>query len=187
MQILKGEDGFYVSLEKALNEIDPLWHTYAGTLITGTHAVSPRVVDKAVEMLKESRLEDIPTLGICFGMQAMAIEWARNGLGIFDANTEEIGGGTLIVKALPGTMVGMRKVGNTLESHWNSYHVNIDDVKRWKNWSFVSTEKVVEVMELNGHPFYVGVQFHPEYQSSKDDPHPVLVEFVNQCKKCTVG
>jgi CTP synthase len=37
---------------------------------------------------------------------------------------------------------------------------------------------VVEIMELSGHPFFVGVQFHPEFKSSPLVPHPIFRGFV---------
>ncbi len=43
--------------------------------------------------------------------------------------------------------------------------------------------KIVEAIELTDHPFYIGVQFHPEYISRPLDPHPLFVEFVNVCLK----
>jgi len=42
---------------------------------------------------------------------------------------------------------------------------------------------LVEVMEINDHPFYVGVQFHPEYKSTVENPHPLFVAFVKAAKE----
>ena len=39
-------------------------------------------------------------------------------------------------------------------------------------------EDLVEIIELKGHPWFVGVQFHPEYKSTVMDPHPLFVDFV---------
>ncbi|GIT15437.1 MAG: hypothetical protein CM1200mP37_0180 [Chloroflexota bacterium] len=38
--------------------------------------------------------------------------------------------------------------------------------------------KLVEIMELKGHPFMLGVQFHPEFLSRPESPHPLFVEFI---------
>ena len=38
---------------------------------------------------------------------------------------------------------------------------------------------LVEVVEVPDHPWFVGVQFHPEYKSTVDNPHPLFVAFVN--------
>lgn len=41
-------------------------------------------------------------------------------------------------------------------------------------------------MELKDHPFYIAVQFHPEYKSTVENPHPLFVAFVKVCKiKCS--
>ena len=37
---------------------------------------------------------------------------------------------------------------------------------------------LVEIIELKNHPFFVGVQFHPEYKSTVENPHPLFVKFV---------
>ena len=37
---------------------------------------------------------------------------------------------------------------------------------------------LVEVMELKNHPFFIGVQYHPEYKSTVENPHPLFVKFV---------
>ena len=37
---------------------------------------------------------------------------------------------------------------------------------------------LVEMIELPGHPWFVGAQFHPEYSSTVDRPHPLFVSFV---------
>ena len=38
---------------------------------------------------------------------------------------------------------------------------------------------LVEVMEIKDHPWFIGVQFHPEYKSTVRNPHPLFVSFVN--------
>lgn len=43
--------------------------------------------------------------------------------------------------------------------------------------------KIVEAIEISNHPFFIGVQFHPEYISRPLDPHPLFVEFISICKK----
>ena len=38
---------------------------------------------------------------------------------------------------------------------------------------------LVEIMEIPSHPYFIGVQFHPEYKSTVLNPHPLFVSFVN--------
>jgi CTP synthase len=42
---------------------------------------------------------------------------------------------------------------------------------------------LVEIIELPHHPFFIGVQFHPEYKSTVENPHPVFVKFVEAALK----
>ncbi|MGC9472427.1 MAG: CTP synthase [Bacteroidales bacterium] len=46
---------------------------------------------------------------------------------------------------------------------------------------------LVEIMELNGHPWFVGVQFHPEYRSTVENPHPLFVHFVKATLDLELG
>lgn len=174
---------FQTSVRKALTEIDPKWEKYEGLIVCGTH--SPKDIEKDVKAVEKARLNNIPTLGICWGMQIMAIEYARNVVGFPNATTEEVSNsGQYAVRKLPQLRVGIRQVdgwwGTGMESHWHNYAIVPDMVNSWDK-SF--TDNILEVMKWPAHPFYVGVQFHPEYASSKEKPHPLLVEFLNVCKK----
>jgi CTP synthase len=44
-------------------------------------------------------------------------------------------------------------------------------------------DDLVEIIELKDHPWFIGVQFHPEYQSTVAKPHPLFVDFVKAAKK----
>ena len=48
---------------------------------------------------------------------------------------------------------------------------------------------LVEIIELPNHRWFIGVQFHPEYQSTVDKPHPLFKSFIKAAtnKKCTAG
>ncbi len=41
--------------------------------------------------------------------------------------------------------------------------------------------KLVEIVEITTHPWFVGVQFHPEYKSTVANPHPLFVDFIKAC------
>lgn len=154
--VIVGE--FQTSLRKALDEIDPKWETYPGLIACGSHHVDD--AEDIIRRIKIAREQGIPFLGICFGHQLAAIEYARNVLGIKDATSEEITSeGTLVVKKRKdGLNVGLKDG----ETYWNNFQVVID----WEKPKNFRT-----------------YQFHPEYQSSIDKPHPALVDFLNLCKQ----
>ena len=146
---------FSTSVRRALSEIDPKWEDYEGLVICGTHA--PQDVEHEINEIRDARENKIPFLGICHGHQLTAVEYARNVRGIADACSQEWGKGTYVVKKLPELKVGLHNG----ESYWHNYEVSI----RWEN-----------------PPHFFTAQFHPEYQSSKDKPHPLLVSFLKYAK-----
>lgn len=189
MLISNNHTDFYTSVLKALEEIDPKFMDYPGLIVTGSHAQTN--TEETISTLKMAREEGIPTLGICFGMQLMAIEWVRFQHQYASlANSTEINPNTpepVIIK-LPELRVGIRPVrweGQTrMESHWHNYYLNPDYINYFReDWVLADTDKITEVMRLKGHPFFVGIQFHPEYQSSKHNPHPLLKQFLKACKE----
>jgi CTP synthase (UTP-ammonia lyase) len=160
MQIL---NDFNTSVEKALGEIDPKYKDYPGVVICGTH--SPHDIDALYESIQIARVTHTPFLGICFGHQLAAIEYARNVLGQPNASSEEIH----FPLMPPDNVVVKRsqlKVGlHEGESWWNNYEVVEGFEKIWQKA-----------------PNFITCQYHPEYQSSKEKPHPLLVKFLNYAK-----
>ena len=69
------------------------------------------------------------------------------------------------------------------ERHRHRYEFNNKYRKKFENSGFVISGtspdgKLVEAIELRGHPFFVGTQFHPEYESRPLTPHPIFVSFL---------
>ena len=177
MEIL---NDFDVSVRKAFSEIDPEWELYDGLVVAGTH--NPHDVSNTLEKIRLARETSRPFLGICMGLQLMVIEYARNVLGIKDATSEELGAGTHVVVKMPELRVGIFPVDNRQESHWHNYKVNNDYIEKFEGYAVTMTGDVLE--ELCNRNM-VGIQYHPEYQSSKDKPHRLLKLFIEQCKKYT--
>jgi len=155
MVIYQGENDFTTSLFRALDEIDIKWRSYSGLIIPGSH--KPEKIEEKLDHIKEARILKIPFLGICLGHQLAAIEYAQNVMGIADATSEEFGQGTYVVKKRKELNVGLKNG----ESYWNNFEVVIEWIK--PEHFFTS-------------------QFHPEYQSSRNDPHPLLIDFIKTCK-----
>lgn len=170
MEIL---NDFNTSVHKALGEIDPKYRDHRGLVICGTHR--PVDIDYLLGKIHKARTEGIPFLGICFGHQLAAIEYARSVFGSRGATSEEfynpadtvvVNGAVvepeLIVRKRPeGLKVGLHEG----ESWWNNYEVIPGFESIWKKPDH-----------------FITVQYHPEYQSSKEKPHPVLVNFLNLCR-----
>jgi len=148
---------FTTSLVKALGEIDKSWEEYDGLVVCGSH--SPTDIEERIEKIKEAGESGRPFLGICHGHQLAAIQWARAN-GILDATSEEFGEGTFVVKRRDQLDVGLLDG----ETYWSNYAVAID----WQKPDYFFT-----------------TPSHPEYQSSKHSPHPLLVNFLKACKKAT--
>ncbi len=168
-----------------------------------------RGIKGKIEALKMGREEGIPTFGICLGMQLMAVEFARNVLGLKEANSTEFDpntpypvidlmedqknidtlGGTMRLGAYPcvlqeGTkareIYGKEKV---FERHRHRYEFNNSFRKLFEEngavFSGLSPDgKLVEIMELRDHPWYIGCQFHPEFKSKPFAPHPLFASFI---------
>jgi CTP synthase (UTP-ammonia lyase) len=150
---------FNTTVEKALSEIDPKWRNYKGLIVCGTH--TPHHTESMIYEIRIARVNGSPFLGICFGHQLAAIEYARNVLGIENATSQEFGKGNFVVRKRKELKVGLHDG----ETYWSNYDVDQDIVDKW-----VKADN------------FITIPFHPEYQSSKDNPHPVLVEFLNHCK-----
>ncbi len=69
------------------------------------------------------------------------------------------------------------------ERHRHRYELNFEFMKELSKKGMIFSGKnpdtgLVEIIELSDHPWFFGVQFHPEYRSTVDEPHPVFVSFV---------
>ena len=77
------------------------------------------------------------------------------------------------------------------ERHRHRYEFNNEftDVVFDDSFQIVGTNpqtKLVEIIENKSHPWFVGVQFHPEYKSTVSKPHPLFVDFIKACLKNTL-
>ena len=167
-----------------------------------------RGVEGKVLAIEVARRQSIPFLGICYGFQMAAVEFAIHELDRPAANSTEIDPHTpdpvvclledqRAVADLGGTMrLGAQRVvlepgsrvaevyGRTeiWERHRHRYEINPAYLERFKEHGLVVTARSVdgrvEALEVPTHPFFVGVQYHPEFLSRPEAPHPLYLELV---------
>lgn len=173
-----------------------------------------RGIEGKFEALRWCRTHDIPTFGICLGMQCMVIEFARNVLGLHQANSTEMDSATpdnvidlmedqKTIHNMGGTMrlgaydcrlaEGSRAAaayGSTLvsERHRHRFELNNDYRARLEEAGMKCVGEnpathLVEVVELPGHRWYVGTQYHPEYSSTVLSPSPLFIDFMKSAVK----
>lgn len=168
-----------------------------------------RGIEGKVNAIRFVRENDIPFLGICLGMQCCVIEFARNVLGLKDANSTEFDKDSAhpVIDFMEGQTADIHKGGtmrlgayncrileNTRaweiygkpeirERHRHRYEFNnaylADFEEKGMVISGINPEKsLVEIVEIPSLHWFVGVQFHPEYKSTVDNPHPLFVHFI---------
>lgn len=190
---------------------------YDGIVIPG--GFGSRGIEGKIIAIKYCREKKIPYFGLCYGMQLMVIEYARNKAGMKDAHTPEVNdktpfpvidimieqkerlknkdyGGTMRLGAYPATVKKgtiahkAYKKERISERHRHRYEVNPEFIERIEQagliFSATSPDKhLMEIAELpqSQHPFFVGAQFHPEFQTSPFAPHPLFHAFVKAAKE----
>ncbi len=167
-----------------------------------------RGVEGKVQAIEIARRQKIPFLGVCYGFQMAAVEFARNVLGLSGATSTEIDPRTAepvvclleqqkAVAEMGGTMrLGAQRVvaraGSKLSSvygktdlwerHRHRYEINPKYLERFAASGLeVSASAVdgrVEALEIRDHPFFLGVQYHPEFLSRPEAPHPLYAALV---------
>ena len=173
-----------------------------------------RGIDGKIIAAHYTRTHDIPTFGICLGMQMMVIEFARNVLGYTDANSREMDektehnvidimeeqknitnmGGTMrlgqyeCVLRQGSRVFDIYKKEIIRERHRHRYEFNNTYLTQYERAGMMCVGRnpesdLVEVVEIPGLKWYVGTQYHPEYQSTVLKPHPLFVDFVKHAIK----
>jgi CTP synthase len=78
------------------------------------------------------------------------------------------------------------------ERHRHRYEFNNKYLKKFEDAGMTATginpnDNLVEIVEIKNHPWFVGVQFHPEYKSTVENPHPLFVRFVKAANDYSKG
>ena len=190
-----------------LNEsnVDSILKGYNGILIPGGFNYDG--VEGMILAISCARNNNIPFFGICLGMQLTVIEYARNVANLPLATSSEFDptSSYKVVDHLPNLKEGLRegtfkcllKEGSLIskcyqllsinETFRHGYSFNSDYKELLQNKGLVisaysNNEQYLEAVELNDHPFFLGVQFHPEL-SSPDKPHPLFLGFIEAAFK----
>ena len=171
-----------------------------------------RGVEGKIAAVRYAREQQIPFFGIALGMQCAVIEFARNVLGMADAATVEMNNATKhpvidpmseqkgekgsttrlggYVCTLDPESKAAKAYGITsvIERHFHHYEFNNEYREQFEQAGLkpvgINPETdLVEVVELENHPWFVATQYHPEYQSTVLRPSPLFVAFVEAALK----
>ena len=168
-----------------------------------------RGIEGMIQAARYAREQNIPYFGICLGMQCMVIEFARDVLGLADANSTEMEPNTahkvidLMEEQKNVTNMGgsmrlgaydcMLKEGSKVleaygkehiqERHRHRFEFNNEYKKQYEAAGMMCTGEnpetnLVEVVEIPALKWFVGVQYHPEYNSTVVNPNPLFLSFV---------
>ena len=199
-----------ISSEEIEQSRDPgsILNTCDGIIIPG--GFGERGIEGKITAAAWAKVNKVPCFGICLGLQAMVIETLRSAG--FDANSTEfnrntaypvvdlldnqdlsVKGGTMRLGNYPCHLVPYSKVreiyGTDLiaERHRHRYEVNNAYRNLLHDNGLLVTGTspdctLIEVVERRDHPWFLGCQFHPEFKSRPDKPHPLFKSFVSAVK-----
>ncbi len=198
--VLKSIEADKIEDESILEGVD-------GILIPGGYG--SRGFEGKILAARYARENGIPYLGICYGMQVMAVEFARHVLGLKEASSTEVDpetahpiisliaeqkgveemGGSMRLGAYPCQLTegskahqayGETRISERHRHRWefnNLYQQKLAEKGLHVTGVFVE-ENLVEILEVQEHPWMVGVQYHPEFKSRPTEPHPLFRDFI---------
>ena len=177
-----------------------------GVLVPG--GFGERGLEGKISAIRWARESGVPFFGICLGMQCAVIEYARNALGLEGAHTlehsphsphpvislmedqdgVELGGtmrlGAYACRLEEGTLARELYGQETIsERHRHRFEFNNAYREAFESSpmrlaGLNPDRDLVEIVELPDHPFFMGVQYHPEFQSRPLEPQPIFRGFV---------
>ena len=194
-------DAEHETVAKACREMD-------GIVVPG--GFGSRGIEGKIEAVQYARMQKIPFLGLCLGLQVAVIEFARHVCNLKKAHSTEFDmhtphpvidilrsqknvrdlGGTLRLGALPMRLVqgsraadiyGVRRIR---ERHRHRYEVNPQYHDRLQQGGLIfsgmaeNDARLVDMIELPGHPFFIATQAHPEFRAHFLGPHSLFVAFL---------
>ena len=191
-------------------EMNELLRHAQGVVVPG--GFGSRGTEGKIMAARYARENQVPYLGLCYGLHMAVIDIARHILGWQDANTTEndqasrrpvidlmpdqhgvnLGGtmrlGRYPCKLVPGTK-SAKAYGQDLvfERHRHRWEVNNAYLDQLAEAGLIVAGtspdgRLVEIMEFEDHPWFVGVQFHPEFKSRPTRPQPLFRDFVGAAR-----
>lgn len=194
------------SEELERNGINNIFNDIDGVLVPG--GFGERGIEGMIKGITYVREKKIPFFGICLGLQCAVIEFARNIAGLKSAHSTEFKKTKHNVIDLMTDQRGVKNLGGTMrlgsypcvvqkgtksykaykkelisERHRHRYEVNNKFRKKLVDAGLITSgvspdNNLVEMIEIADHPWFVAVQFHPEYKSRAINPHPLFRDFV---------
>ena len=167
-----------------------------------------RGIEGMIETIHYARENKVPFFGICLGMQMAVVEFARNSAGFTDANSAEFDdtpnpvihimeeqkeisqkGGTMRLGLYPCRLAPDSRCHEIYdreliyERHRHRYEFNNAYRKSLTQAGLKITglspdERLVEIVEIPEHPWFIGVQFHPEFKSRPNKPQKLFADFI---------
>ncbi len=205
-----GIDLKLIDAETLQDGVDSELKDVAGVLIPG--GFGERGVEGKIRAARFARVNKLPYLGLCLGMQVATIEFARDVLGLTKANSTEFDqntpdpvisllddqrevsnkGATMRLGTWPtkiehGTLAEkIYGADHALERHRHRYEFNMKyrEAMHEKGFQISGTSpdgSLAELIELRDHPYFVACQYHPEFQSKPNKPHPLFKGFIQAC------
>jgi CTP synthase len=199
-------------LEK-MDDIDSYLKTAQGIVVPG--GFGNRGIEGMIKTARYARLNKIPYLGLCLGMQVMVIEFARDAFSSNSVNSTEFDPdptypvidlmpdqkniaskghtmrlGNYPCKLVPGTLAAkayQQEIVMIQERHRHRFEYNNDFRQALQEKGLVLSglspdDRLVEICEVKDNPWMVGCQFHPEFGSRPNRPHPLFRDFIGAAK-----
>jgi CTP synthase len=199
-------------LEK-MDDIDSCLRTAQGIVVPG--GFGERGIEGMIKTARYARMNKIPYLGLCLGMQVMVIEFARDVFKSISVNSTEFDPdptypvidlmpdqkniaskghtmrlGNYPCKLLPGTLAFkayQQEMVVIQERHRHRFEYNNDFRQSLQEKGLVLSglspdDRLVEICEVKDNPWMVGCQFHPEFGSRPNRPHPLFRDFIGAAK-----
>ena len=197
-------------------QVGKLFAGMSGILVPG--GFGNRGIEGKIAAIKYAREKKIPFFGICLGMQVSTIEFARNVLGMKNANSTEFDDktqypviskleeqkhieymgasmrlGAYPCKVKPSTKsFAAYKEKFIFERHRHRFEFNSLYRDKFEEKGFMITGTspdgfLVEMIENVKHPWFIAVQFHPEFKSKASAPHPLFRDFIKASLKKKKG